>query len=138
MTHGQESKSPKALAADLRKRLRQVDQLTGRSNERDRDTRRKRELRAASKDSLDGATHGRYGRSTAQSRDPTLSQAKSRQAVDSGLLPQSAAIIYGNCGFAEITRPTFDQEHLKLWQQAGGEPARPDQFAVAQYVYGWG
>jgi hypothetical protein len=87
----------KALAADLRKRLRQVDQLTGRSSERDRDTRRKRELRAASKDSLDGATHGRYGRSTAQSRDPTLSQAKSRQAVDSGLLPQSAAIIYGNC-----------------------------------------
>ena len=40
----------KALAADLRKRLRQVDQLTGRSNERDRDTRRKRELRAASKE----------------------------------------------------------------------------------------
>ena len=39
----------KALAADLRKRLRQVDQLTGRSNERDRDTRRNRELRAASK-----------------------------------------------------------------------------------------
>ncbi len=40
----------KALAADLRKRLRQVDQLTGRSSERDRDTRRKRELRAASKE----------------------------------------------------------------------------------------
>lgn len=40
----------KALAADLRKRLRQVDQLTGQSSERDRDTRRKRELRAASKE----------------------------------------------------------------------------------------
>jgi len=40
----------KALAADLRKRLRQVDQLTGRSSERDRDTRRKRESRAASKE----------------------------------------------------------------------------------------
>jgi len=40
----------KALANDLRKRLRQVDQLTGRSNERDRDTQRKRELRAASKE----------------------------------------------------------------------------------------
>jgi hypothetical protein len=40
----------KALAADLRKRLRQVDQLTGRSSERDRDTQRKRELRAASKE----------------------------------------------------------------------------------------
>jgi len=40
----------KALAADLRKRLRQVDQLTGRSSERDRDPRRKRESRAASKD----------------------------------------------------------------------------------------
>jgi hypothetical protein len=40
-------------------------------------------------------------------------------------------------GFAEITRTTFDQEHLKLWQQAGGEPARPDDFAAPQYVYGW-
>lgn len=40
----------KALAADLRKRLRQVDQLTGQASERDRDTRRKRELRAASKE----------------------------------------------------------------------------------------
>src|SRR5262245_53353226 len=42
----------KALAADLRKRLRQVDRLTGRSNERDRDARRKRESRAASKEVL--------------------------------------------------------------------------------------
>jgi hypothetical protein len=40
----------KALASDLRKRLRQVDRLTGRSSERDRDTQRKRELRAASKE----------------------------------------------------------------------------------------
>jgi len=40
----------KALAADLRKRLKQVDQLTGRASERDRDTRRKRESRAASKE----------------------------------------------------------------------------------------
>ena len=40
----------KALAADLRKRLRQVDKLTGRASERDRDTRRKRESRAASKE----------------------------------------------------------------------------------------
>src|SRR5262245_66173876 len=40
----------KALAADLRKRLRQVDQLTGRNSERDRDIRRKRELRATSKE----------------------------------------------------------------------------------------
>ena len=42
----------KALAADLRKRLRQVDRLTGRSSERDRDARRKRESRAASKEVL--------------------------------------------------------------------------------------
>ena len=41
-------------------------------------------------------------------------------------------------GFAEITRPTFDQEHLQLWQHVGGEPARPDDFAAPQYVYGWG
>ena len=40
----------KSLAADLRKRLRQVDQLTGRSSERDRDAQRKRELRAAAKE----------------------------------------------------------------------------------------
>ena len=37
----------KALAADLRKRLRQVDQLTGRASERDRDARRKRDVRAS-------------------------------------------------------------------------------------------
>ena len=41
-------------------------------------------------------------------------------------------------GFAEITRPTFDQEHLQLWQYRGGEPGRPDAFASPQYVYGWG
>ena len=41
-------------------------------------------------------------------------------------------------GFAEITRPTFDQEHLKLWETAGGKPARPDDFTAPQYVYGWG
>jgi hypothetical protein len=47
----------KALAADLRKRLRQVDQLTGRSSERDRDARRKRDVRATAKESvLDAAT----------------------------------------------------------------------------------
>jgi hypothetical protein len=40
----------KALAADLRKRLRQVDRLTGRTSERDRDTRRKRDLRATAKE----------------------------------------------------------------------------------------
>ena len=40
----------KALAADLRKRLRQVDQLTGRSSERDRDARRKRDVRATAKE----------------------------------------------------------------------------------------
>ena len=40
----------KALAADLRKRLRQVDQLTGRSSERDRDASRKRQLRTATKE----------------------------------------------------------------------------------------
>ena len=40
----------KALATDLRKRLRQVDQLTGRSSERDRDTRRKRDVRATAKE----------------------------------------------------------------------------------------
>jgi hypothetical protein len=40
----------KALASDLRKRLRQVDQLTGRASERDRDARRKRDVRATSKE----------------------------------------------------------------------------------------
>ena len=40
----------KSLAADLRKRLRQVDQLTGRSSERDRDATRKRLVRTASKE----------------------------------------------------------------------------------------
>lgn len=40
----------KALAADLRKRLRQVDQLTGRSSERDRDATRKRQVRTVSKE----------------------------------------------------------------------------------------
>src|SRR5262245_17231783 len=40
----------KKLAADLRKRLRQVDQLTGRASERERDTQRKRSSRAASKE----------------------------------------------------------------------------------------
>lgn len=39
-----------ALAADLRKRLRQVDQLTGRSAERDRDAERKRRARIATKE----------------------------------------------------------------------------------------
>jgi hypothetical protein len=41
-------------------------------------------------------------------------------------------------GFAEITRPTFDQEHLQLWRSKGGEPGRPDAFTTPQYVYGWG
>lgn len=41
-------------------------------------------------------------------------------------------------GFHDIARPTFDQEHLALWNQAGGEPGRPDDFALPQYVYGWG
>ena len=40
----------KSLAADLRKRLKAVDQLTGRAAERDRDARRKREARAAARD----------------------------------------------------------------------------------------
>ena len=40
----------KSLAADLRKRLKAVDQLTGRAAERDRDARRKREARAAAKE----------------------------------------------------------------------------------------
>jgi glycosyltransferase involved in cell wall biosynthesis len=40
-------------------------------------------------------------------------------------------------GFVEITRPTFDQEHLQLWQIRGGDPSRPDDFASPQYVYGW-
>jgi hypothetical protein len=40
----------KALAADLRKRLRQVDQFTGRGGERDRDAARKRQLRTAAKE----------------------------------------------------------------------------------------
>lgn len=40
--------------------------------------------------------------------------------------------------FLEIPRPTFDQEHLALWLQLGGEPGRPDDFQVPQYVYGWG
>src|SRR5689334_12295989 len=40
----------KALAADLRKRLKQVDALTGRSSERDRDAQRKRHSRATSKE----------------------------------------------------------------------------------------
>src|SRR5262245_983066 len=40
----------KALAADLRKRLRQVDRLTGRTSERERDTRRKRDVRATAKE----------------------------------------------------------------------------------------
>ena len=41
-------------------------------------------------------------------------------------------------GFHEITRATFDQEHLALWRSVGGEPGRPDKFAPPQYVYGWG
>ena len=40
----------RALASDLRKRLRQVDQLTGRVSERDRDARRKRDVRATAKE----------------------------------------------------------------------------------------
>ena len=40
----------KALAADLRKRLQQVDKLTGRASERDRDARRKRDVRATAKE----------------------------------------------------------------------------------------
>jgi hypothetical protein len=40
----------KALAADLRKRLKQVDQLTGRASERDRDAQRKRDARATAKE----------------------------------------------------------------------------------------
>src|SRR5262245_22026163 len=40
----------KALAADLRKRLRQVDQLTGKAAERDRDAARKRQARTATKE----------------------------------------------------------------------------------------
>jgi hypothetical protein len=40
----------KSLAADLRKRLKAVDQLTGRAAERDRDAQRKREARAAAKE----------------------------------------------------------------------------------------
>ena len=40
----------RSLAADLRKRLRQVDQLTGRASERDRDARRKRDVRATAKE----------------------------------------------------------------------------------------
>jgi hypothetical protein len=43
----------KALAADLRKRLRQVDQLTGRASERDRDALRKRFVRAATNEVQD-------------------------------------------------------------------------------------
>lgn len=45
-------------------------------------------------------------------------------------------------GFQEITRPTFDQEHLRLWQEHGGDPGRPDALpphsALPQYCYGWG
>ena len=41
-------------------------------------------------------------------------------------------------GFHDITRATFDQEHMALWKSAGGEPGRPDDFATPQYVYGWG
>jgi hypothetical protein len=40
----------KALATDLRRKLKQVDQLTGRSGERDRDARRKRDVRATAKE----------------------------------------------------------------------------------------
>lgn len=40
----------KSLAADLRKRLKTIDQITGKFAERDRDARRKREVRAAGKE----------------------------------------------------------------------------------------
>ena len=41
-------------------------------------------------------------------------------------------------GFQLIKRAPFDQEHLALWNAAGGEPGSPDDFAPPQYVYGWG
>lgn len=52
-------------------------------------------------------------------------------------------------GFREIARPTFDQEHLALWQQTAGDPGRPDELVLTnaagemrlagpQYCYGWG
>src|SRR5690349_5507306 len=59
----------KALATDLRKRLRQGDQLTGRSSERNRDVQRKRESRAATKEVLVPACPDRERRILLESDD---------------------------------------------------------------------
>jgi hypothetical protein len=59
----------KALASDLRRKLKQVDQLTGRSGERDRDARRKRDVRATAKEVFIPACEDRDRRERLEASD---------------------------------------------------------------------
>lgn len=41
-------------------------------------------------------------------------------------------------GFIQTPAADFDLQHLAKWQEFGGDPGRPDDFAGPQYCYGWG
>jgi hypothetical protein len=74
----------KALASDLRRKLKQVDQLTGRSGERDRDARRKRDVRATAKEVFIPGCEDRDRRERLERSDDIPSD------KSSGLLPVKA------------------------------------------------
>lgn len=66
--------------------------------------------------------------------EPSAGRFWASAAVTAGLLHRTG-------GFQDIARPTFDQEHLRLWHDVGGYPGRPDDrddHLPPQYVYGWG